>query len=155
MAMNFGVGGANKEVDSLHFGANGVVYEVSEGYIGVGGVNKEFWGSAGGPPVPVTITGKGNLDKCCVTIGDNTYSGSTSGIEVVPGSTMSFRVYGTANVIGNNPAAEIIIGGSTVATAKYKGYADFTWEVPGGISAINIAFSYQTSGKSTITVTTT
>lgn len=155
MAMNFGVGGANKEVDSLHFGANGVVYEVSEGYIGVGGVNKEFWAATAAPQsIPVTITGKGDSNYCYATIDGTKHTKAVSGIEVTTGeSVITFGIY------GSNAAKQgyLTIDGEEVASAggTSSERKTYDWAVSLGTKTVTIALTYSQFNYGRIDVTTT
>ena len=100
-------------------------------------------------PVAVTITGTGNATYCCATINGTNYSAATSGIEVMPGDTITFAVRGANSAL----PGVVSIDGTKVLTATTTLTKTYAWTVPNGVTAISIALAYS-EPRGTITVTT-
>lgn len=138
------VGGTAYEIKGGRTIVKGTGYKISKGRTLVNGTgyNIEFVAS-------LNITGTGHSNYCRVDINGNQYSTATSGIEVLPGSSISFRAAG-----GTSNKGTITIDGTIVA--QDSNYALYTWTVPDGVQSINIELYYKGSPfKCTITVTTT
>lgn len=103
-------------------------------------------------PAQVTITGTGSSVYCYAQINGTKYTSAESGIEVMPGDTITFcacQFYGQYGTV--------TINGSVVYTAPQQSAGTYTWTVPDGISSINIVLSRYAAyyNASTVTVTTT
>ena len=101
--------------------------------------------------IAVTITGAGDANYCYATInGTQQYSAGTH--EVKAGDTITFGVYGNQKDTGY-----VEIDGANVLLAR-NGSKTYDWTVPDGISTVEIAMNYRSSGSrpifGRITVTT-
>ena len=99
--------------------------------------------------VAVTITGKGNSNRCYAIInGTKQYSAGTH--EVNAGDTITFGVKG-----GSWMPSTLTINGTQVLEAKPGQTLTYDWAVPNGISTVEIAMNYNRDySYSRITVTT-
>lgn len=97
--------------------------------------------------VTVTITGSGNSGSCYATInGTKQYSAGTH--EVNAGDTITFGVAGSISELG-----WVEIDGTQVLKVL-SALQTYDWIVPSGISAIEIAMTYESWSFGRITVTT-
>lgn len=141
------VGGTAYEVTGGKCLVGGTAYSIQKGRTLVGGTGYDV--SFGPSVIPVTIAGTGHSTYCRVEINGTQYSAATSGIEVLPGSSISFRAAGSTSQPGH-----IRINGELVA--QNSNYALYTWSVPEGIQSINIELNYTSFPmKCSIFVTTT
>ena len=105
-------------------------------------------------PIAVTITGSGSIVYCYATINGTKYTSATDGIEVMPGDTIVFTVYGTSS----SRKGYVKIDGTEVLTVTSKSSSTYNWHVPDGITSISIAMSASsfiaTDKYGRITVTT-
>lgn len=147
------VDGAWHEMDTVSVKVSGAWHEKDTGHCKVEGAWHEW--DMGSSVIPVTITGTGSSSYCYAIINGTTYTGATSGVEVLPGDTISFRAY--ASTIAET--AEIKIDGTVVKQSSISSsIAEYTWTVPDGCKSVTIAFTK--SGNTMryayiITVTTT
>lgn len=115
-----------------------------------------FITGAGTPPelkVSVTITGTGNSSYCYATINGTKYSAAATGIEVKPGDTITFGIYGYSSTY----YGEVTIDGTQVKKVTEKATETYEWTVPSGKTSITMAMSYtstSTRRNGKITVTT-
>lgn len=89
-------------------------------------------------PAQVTITGTGNAENCYATISGTKYSGSASGIEVLPGDVITFGVVG----FSSTTYGRVTIDGTQVLNVTDKSTQTYNWTVPNGAKTINIALEY-------------
>lgn len=101
--------------------------------------------------VELNITGTGNDYFGFVDIHGTTYTSAAGGIEVLTGDIITFTVAG-----GGSGTAEgkVVIDGTQVASSKNGNQASYQWEVPAGITKVDIAMTYSAIGAVAITVTT-
>lgn len=102
----------------------------------------------------VTITGTGNANYCYATVKDTKYSAAASNIEVMPGDTITFGVYGRSSTY----YGEVTIDGTQVVKVIDRTTQTYNWTVPDGVKTISIAMTYNsqtTSRNGRIVVTTT
>ena len=101
-------------------------------------------------PIAVTITGTGDKSRCYATINGTKYTSATTGIEVMPGDTITFGVYG-----GSSSYYGLVkIDGTEVLRVTNRSTSEYNWNVPDGITSVSIKLSYRTNRYGRITVTT-
>ena len=103
--------------------------------------------STGPKAIPVTITGTGSAKYCFATINGTEYASAASGIEVMPGDTVRFTVW------GEPPATYITINGTKVQTGSMFNATSYDWTIPDGVSSISIKLYDDGSTTAQITVT--
>ena len=104
--------------------------------------------------VPVTITGTGSAAYCYATINGTKYSEAASNIEVMPGDTITFGVYGRSSTY----YGEVTIDGTQVVEVIDRTTQTYNWTVPDGVKTISIAMTYmstlsQRNGRIVVTTT--
>lgn len=107
------------------------------------------------PPskVAVMITGTGDIKHCYAIVnGIKLYAEVINEIEVKPGDTITFGVYGTSQ----SYYGEVKIDGIQVLKATNQITQTYSWTVPSGISSATIAMTYiskagRRSGNITVT----
>lgn len=102
----------------------------------------------------VTITGTGNEKYCYATVKDTKYSAAASNIEITPGDTITFGVYGRSSTY----YGEVTIDGTQVLNVTDRTTQTYNWTVPDGVKNISIAMTYTrtlTRRNGRIVVTTT
>lgn len=105
--------------------------------------------------IPVEITGSGNVNYCYAAINEVRYSAAESGIEVMPGDVITFKVYGSFTFKGSVTIDDTLVLQIASISATSGTY---NWVVPDGITDISITLKF--SGTSSnprygaITVTT-
>lgn len=102
----------------------------------------------------VTITGTGNANFCYATVNGTKYSAAESNIEVMPGDTITFGVYGRSSTY----YGEVTIDGTQVLNVTDRITETYNWTVPDGVRTISIAMTYMstlTKRNGRIVVTTT
>ena len=103
--------------------------------------------STGPKAIPVTITGTGSAKYCFATINGTEYASAASGIEVMPGDTVRFTVW------GEPPATYVTINGTKVQTGSMLNATSYDWTIPDGVSSISIELYDDGSTTAQITVT--
>lgn len=103
--------------------------------------------STGPKAIPVTITGTGSAKYCFATINGTEYASAASGIEVMPGDTVRFTVW------GEPPETYITINGTKVQTGSVLNATSYDWTIPDGVSSISIKLYDDGSTTARITVT--
>ena len=101
--------------------------------------------------VEVSITGSGNEYFGFVNIHGTTYTSAANGIEVVTGDIIAFTVAGAGPGAAEG---KVVIDGVQVVSSTNGNQASYEWEVPTGITRVDIALSYLSIGAGVITVTT-
>lgn len=132
----------------------GVGYNAQKGRTLVGGTGYDL--VIGNPPIIATVSGTGNTSCAYATIGSYKYylkDDLPASVEVKVGDVITL-------VAAGYYGSTIKIDGKTVASGDNDGdyhAVTYNWEVPEGISAIDIVLKYSGSGTSRngyITVTT-
>ena len=99
----------------------------------------------------VTITGTGRDYFSAVTIHGTEYKSATSGIEALTGDIITFTVCG----VGSGTAeGKLVIDGTQVLSVKDGNEISYRWEIPAGVTRVDIALTYHNIGAGTVTVTT-
>lgn len=107
--------------------------------------------SVGPTLVEVSITGSGDAYFGFVDIRGMTYTSAAGGIEVLTGDIITFTVVG----VGSGDAeGKVVIDGAKVVSSANGNQASYEWEVPPGITRVDIALAYFSIGAGVITVTT-
>lgn len=91
--------------------------------------------------VPVTITGTGSATYCYATINGTKYSAAASNIEVIPGDTITFGVYGYSETY----YGEVVIDGTQVLKVTDRLIYTYNWTVPDEVKTISIGFTYNSN----------
>ena len=107
--------------------------------------------SVGPTLVDISITGTGNESFGFVNIHGTTYTSAASGIEVLTGDVITFTVAG----FGSGAAeGKVVIDGEKVVSSTNGNQASYKWEVPAGITKVDIVMTNAALGAVVITVTT-
>lgn len=104
-------------------------------------------------PATVTITGTGNTTYCYATINGTKRYGAASNIEVKPGDTITFGVYGRSSTY----PGWVNINGSEALRVTNQSTQTYSWTVPAGTKTITMSMSYTSTSsqrRGQITVTT-
>ena len=101
--------------------------------------------------VEVSITGTGNEYFGFVNIHGTTYTSAASGIEVLTGDIIAFTVAGSGS---GTAEGKVVIDGAKVVSSTNGNQASYEWEVPAGITKVDIVMAYAAIGAVAITVTT-
>ena len=101
--------------------------------------------------VNVSITGSGYEYFRFVNIHGMTYTSAASGIEVLTGDIITFTVAGAGS---GDAEGKVVIDGAKVVSSTNGNQASYEWEVPPGITRVDIALAYFSIGAGVITVTT-
>lgn len=145
------LGGAWHDVARVFKKVNGIWVEQTElANVIEDGVRYKNGGeieSTGPKAIPVTITGTGRAKYCFATINGTEYSSAASGIEVMPGDTVRFTVWGVP------PETYITINGAKVQTGSMINATSYDWTIPDGVSSISIKLYDKGSATAQITVT--
>jgi hypothetical protein len=107
--------------------------------------------SLGPELVEVSITGSGNSYYGFVDIHGTTHTSAAGGIEVLTGDIITFTVAGAGSGIAEG---KVVIDGTQVVSSKNGEQASYRWEVPAGVTKVDIAMTYHNIGAVAITVTT-
>lgn len=107
--------------------------------------------SVGPELVEVSITGSGNSYYGFVEVHGAIYTAAASGIEIVTGDVIAFVVAGAGS---GTAEGKVVIDGTQVVSSKNGEQASYRWEVPAGVTKVDIAMTYYNIGAVAITVTT-
>ena len=102
----------------------------------------------------LSITGTGDSNYCYATINGTKRYGAASNIEVMPGDTITFGVYGRSSTYKGT----VTIDSAQVLSVTNQQTQTYAWTVPDSTKTISINMSYTSSSyqrRGTITVTTT
>lgn len=105
-------------------------------------------------PASVTISGTGNATYCYAQINGTKYSAAASNIEVMPGDTITFGVFGYSSTY----YGRVTIDGTQALNVTSATTKTYNWIVPDRVKTISIGFTYTSSStrrNGRIVVTTT
>lgn len=118
------IDGTWREIDPPSVKIDGAWMEMDTGYCKIDGTWHEW--DMGPSPIPVTITGTGNAGVAYVVINGETYTSSTSDIEVMPDDTITCYVRGA----GSGYPGRVYVGESIVLGVPQNTVGSYKWSVP-------------------------